>query len=161
MWSWFFYGLNCFWWEARHNSIVSHMRCFPLSTICSEVVLTFGFQYFDYDLVGMLFLLMLCGGQLSSCTCGLIHFIHIRWPMATATQTVAYSPSPFPLHLGLNYTHFISLIWRELYVYASMWTHTPCECRVQSRTSGSLLLPALLTILRGSVHFSHHFSLCF
>lgn len=63
---------------------------------------------------------------------------------------------PFPLLLGLNCTHFISLIWRELYVYTSVWTHTPCECRIQSRTSGPLL-PALLT---GSVHFSHHFSLC-
>lgn len=58
MWSWFFYGLNCFWWEARHNSIVSHMQRFSLTTICSEVVLPFGFQYFDYDLVGMLFLLV-------------------------------------------------------------------------------------------------------
>lgn len=50
----------------------------------------------------------------------------------------------FPLLLGLNYTHFISLIWRELYVYTSMWTHTPCGCRIQSRTLGPLL-PALLT----------------
>lgn len=65
---------------------------------------------------------------------------------------------PFPLLLGLSYTHFVSFIWKELYVDASMWMHTPCECRVQNRTSGPLL-PALLTILRGSVHFSHHYSL--
>lgn len=101
------------------------MQCFPPITIGSEVVLTFGLQCFDYDRVGMIFLLVLCGGQLSSCTCALISFIHVRWPMAIPSQTFSYSYSPLSSSSGsqLHPFYFFNLKGALcVYIYVDAYT---------------------------------------
>lgn len=118
--------------------------------------LTFGVQCFDYDLVGMIFLLVLCGGQLSSCTCALISFIHVRWPMAIPSQTFSYSYSPLFSSSGfqLHPFYFFNLkgaLCVYIYVDAyTLWMQNP-EQNIRSSTPCLIdrlcpLLPSFLSL---------------